>query len=126
MIRMISEKKALKVLGGYYELLSKTGYVSHPIHKDLMAYMFMIDMVEYMHAYISQEDYKTIEKALTTLFANGGCLFSYPVFCTLRATLKSDKAILKKNKAMNKYGVRITEHDWEEPEDESNLLIVTV
>lgn len=111
MIQVVSEKKALKVLDGYYELLSKTGYVPHKTLKYLMIYMFLLDFVEYLHEYITEDDYQIIERLLVKLFANGGCLFPYPVFCTRRATLKTNKAILSKNKPYDGYSVRLTEND---------------
>ena len=42
-----------------------------------------------MHAFIEERDYKLIDKALAKLFASGGCLLPYPVFCVRRATLGS-------------------------------------
>jgi hypothetical protein len=124
MIQVISERKASNILGGYYELLSKTGYVAHKAMRSLMIYIFILDMVEYMHDYIDEIDYKFIEIALAEVFARGGCLFPYPVFCINRAELKTNKAIMSKKKTMDGYAVRLTESDIDKPS--ANPVIVNV
>ena len=123
MIQLISEHKASNIFGGYYSLLSKTGYVSRKVMRSLLMYLFILDMVEYMHGYITSEDYKLIEAALGFL-ARNSCLLPYSVFCTNRATLKTDKALLAKRKPVSSLGVRVTENVVNKPAN--NYVIVNV
>lgn len=89
MVQLISKPKAAGYLMGYYDLLTKTGYVKAGMVKKLLLYVFLIDMIEELHAFIDEKDYLFIEKAMTKIFLNGGCLLPYPVYCTRRATLGS-------------------------------------
>jgi hypothetical protein len=89
MVQLISKSKAEGYLVNYYEMLMQTGYVRDGIVKKLLLYVFLIDMVEYLHAFIDEKDYSIIEKALARIFTGGNCLLPYPVFCTRRATLGS-------------------------------------
>lgn len=91
--------------------------------RSLLMYLFILDMVEYMHGYITSEDYKLIEAALGFL-ARNSCLFPYSVFCTNRATLKTDKALLAKRKPVSSLGVRVTENVVNKPAN--NYVIVNV
>lgn len=86
----------------YYDLLTKTGYVKPGKVRKLLLYIFLIDFVETLHAFIDEKDYSIIEKALAKIFVDGGCLLPYPVFCTRRATLGSADY-------MGDFVVRVTE-----------------
>lgn len=123
---MVSEPRALKLLSGYYDLLTTTGYVKHRTLKVFLIYLFILDFVEYMHAYINEENYKVIDKALSRLFANGGCLFSYPVFCERRATLSANKAVLSSVDPFTGYRVRLTEKDAIRSTEDEHIRIVEV
>lgn len=102
MVQLISKTKAEGYLVNYYEMLTQTGYVRDGILKKLLLYVFLIDMVEYLHAFIDEKDYAFIEKALARIFTGGNCMLPYPVFCTRRATLGSTDY-------MTDYVIRITE-----------------
>ena len=84
MLQVVAEKKALKTLGNYFAMLSKTGYVKNLQVRRFLAYLFLIDFVEYTSAYFTRKDYDTVAEALGRLFANGGCLMPYPIFCSNR------------------------------------------
>lgn len=89
MIQLISKTKAEGFLVNYVDLLTQTGYVRPGMVRKLLLYTFLLDFVEYMHAFIDEKDYGLIEKLLSKLFAGGNCLLPYPVFCTRCATLGS-------------------------------------
>lgn len=84
MLQVVAEKKALKTLGNYFDTLGKTGYVRNSQVRKFLVYLFLIDFVEYTHDYFTRKDYDTVAEALGKLFANGGCLMPYPVFCSNR------------------------------------------
>lgn len=65
-------------------------------------YMFLLDFVDYTHRFFTDEDYNAVDNALRKLFANGGCLLPYSVFCV-------DKVKLGRNEYMGTLKVRKTE-----------------
>ena len=102
MIELISKKAAEGPLVNFLDLLTKTGYVRAGMVKKLLLYTFLLDFVEYMHAFIDEEDYKIIERMLVKLFSGTNCLLPYPVFCSRRLTLGSTDY-------MTDFAIRITE-----------------
>lgn len=122
---MISETKASKLLNSYFNLLTQTGYVKRKTVSRFLMYMFLIDMVLYMHAFITENDYKKIDAFLSRLFATGGCLFSYPVFCDRRITLCTERATLGQTDPMSDYSyrVRITEGVQPRSSEDEDLRI---
>ncbi len=102
MLQMIDEGEALNITSKYYSLLSKTGYVKHESVLRFLVYIFLLDLVDYTHAFFEEEDYKTIDRALNILFSNGGCLLPYPVFC-------ANRAVLGRNEFMGTRAIRKTE-----------------
>lgn len=87
MLQVIAEKKALRTLNRYFNVVEKTGYVKSDMLNRFLMYLFLIDFVEYTHDFFTQKDYDTVADALGYLFSTGGCLLPYPVFCTNRATV---------------------------------------
>lgn len=87
MVELISKTKAEGYLINYFDLLDSVGYVKAGTVKKFLAYTFLLDFVENMHAFITEEDYILIERMLGKLFSGGNCLLPYPVFCTRCATL---------------------------------------
>ena len=84
---MINEGAALDITKRYYNLLQKTGYAKHINVLRFLMYVFILDFVDYTHSFFTEEDYDTVDRALRVLFADGGCLMPYEVFCANRATL---------------------------------------
>lgn len=84
---MIDEAKALDVANRYFSLLSTAGYVKPGQTRRFLSYLFLLDFVDFTHAFFSEEDYNMVDKMLRRLFTDGGCLMPYPVFCTNRAKL---------------------------------------
>jgi len=104
MLQVFDEKTALDISRRYFNLLSQTGYVRHDSVLRFLMYTFLLDFVDYTHMFFSEEDYNQVDKALRLLFAGGGCLMPYPVFCTNSATLG-------RNEYMGKVKIRKTEND---------------
>lgn len=72
---------AVKHLDSYFAVLSEVGYVKKSIIKRYMMYMFLIDFVDSVYPYLSEEDYKTIYTFMNEIFSGSSCLIPYPVFC---------------------------------------------
>jgi len=102
MLQVFDEKTALDISRRYFNLLSQTGYVRHDSVLRFLMYTFLLDFVDYTHMFFSEEDYNQVDKALRLLFAGGGCLMPYPVFCT-------NSAKLGRNEYMGTAKVRKTE-----------------
>ena len=68
-------------LGSYFNTLKATGYVKHSIVTRFLVYTFLIDFVDVMKDYITEEDYAMIGALLNRLFTSGNCLLPYEVFC---------------------------------------------
>lgn len=84
---LIDNNKMLSVVDRYYLALESTGYVKHSTVEKLLIYEFITEFVQNTYFFITEEDYNIIDSVLRKLFANGGCLFSYPVFCANRVKL---------------------------------------
>lgn len=80
MVSVIEEKKALKFVSKYYDLLAKTGYAKHSITQWYLFYLFLIDFFNWVYPYFTDDDYKTLDMALVKLFNGGNCLVPYQVF----------------------------------------------
>ena len=87
MLQVIAEKRALKTIDKYIDMVSLTGYVKHDVMRRMLTYLFIIDFVEYTHDFFTRWDYDTIAVLLEKLFSNGGCLLPYQIFCTNRAKI---------------------------------------
>lgn len=101
---MIDEIKALQVANRYFSLLSETGYVKAGLTRRILVYLFLLDFVDFTHAFFTEEDYGMVDRMLQKLFAGGSCLMPYSVFCTNRVKLG-------RNEYMGVMKVRKTEDD---------------
>ena len=102
MLGLIDENKALDIQERYYSVLKQTGYMKHDMVLRYLAYIFLLDFIDYTHGFFTEGDYNMISKALSVLFTNGGCLMPYPVFC-------ANRAVLGRNEYMGVLKNRITE-----------------
>lgn len=99
---MIDEGKALETTTKYFDILKNTGYMNPGMMQRYLLYMFLLDFVDHTHNYFTEEDYNAVDNALRKLFAGGGCLLPYSVFCV-------DKVTLGRNEYMGTLKNRITE-----------------
>ena len=99
---MIDEGKALETTTKYFDILKNTGYINSGMMQRYLLYMFLLDFVDYTHNYFTEDDYDAVDNALRKLFAGGGCLLPYSVFCV-------DKVTLGRNEYMGTLKNRITE-----------------
>jgi len=99
---MIDERRALETTSKYFDILKNTGYVKPGMMQRYFLYMFLLDFVDYAHGFFTDEDYNAVDNALRKLFAGGGCLLPYSVFCV-------DKVKLGRNEYMGTLKNRITE-----------------
>ena len=102
MLQMIDEGRALETTSKYFDILKHTGYMKPAMMQRYFLYMFLLDFVDYTHRFFTDEDYNAVDNALRKLFANGGCLLPYSVFCV-------DKVKLGRNEYMGTLKVRKTE-----------------
>lgn len=102
MLGLIDENKALDIQERYYSVLKQTGYMKHDMVLRYLAYIFLLDFIDYTHGFFTEGDYNMISKALSVLFTNGGCMMPYPVFC-------ANRAVLGRNEYMGTLKNRITE-----------------
>ena len=102
MLQVIDESKALETTTKYFDILKNTGYMKPGMMQRYLLYMFLLDFVDYTHNYFTEEDYDAVDNALRKLFAGGGCLLPYSVFCV-------DKVTLGRNEYMGTLKNRITE-----------------
>ena len=99
---MIDEGKALETTTKYFDILKNTGYINPGMMRRYLLYMFLLDFVDYTHNFFTEDDYDAVDNALRKLFAGGGCLLPYSVFCV-------DKVTLGRNEYMGTLKNRITE-----------------
>ena len=102
MLQVIDEGKALETTVKYFDILKSTGYIKPGMMQRYFLYMFLLDFVDYTHNFFTEKDYDAVDNALRKLFAGGGCLLPYSVFCV-------DKVILGRNEYMGILKNRITE-----------------
>lgn len=77
------------ILKNYFNVLQEVGYIEHMTMGKIMAYLFLIDWLNDIASFVTEEDYNCINKAIKTLFANGDCLFPYPIFSLVRTVMGS-------------------------------------
>ena len=117
MLQVIDEGKALETTVKYFDILKNTGYVKPGMMQRYFLYMFLLDFVDYTHNFFTVEDYNAVDNALRKLFANGGCLLPYSVFCVDRVTLGRDEYMgtlknrITENEAVDKDGDPIHRKD---------------
>ncbi len=102
MLQVIDEGRALETTVKYFDILKNTGYIKPGMMQRYFLYMFLLDFVDYTHNFFTEEDYDAVDNALRKLFAGGGCLLPYSVFCV-------DKVTLGRNEYMGTLKNRITE-----------------
>lgn len=87
MLELIENEKALALMDRYFTLLGQTGYVkSNTVHRYLL-YLFLIDFVDTIFFFLSDEDYAEIDKLMTSLFSGAGCLLPYKLNCQHHAVV---------------------------------------
>lgn len=78
---MFNAGVAVEYLEGYFNLITKMGYVKSSFQWRYMLYLFLIDFTRAVGEYLTEEDYKKIRLLTEQLFSDGGCLFPYPLIC---------------------------------------------
>ena len=77
MLGIIEKDREYTLLKNYFDLLSKTGYVSRSVVYRYLAWLFIIDFSEMMYPKLRERHYAKIHKALVNIFSKGNCLLSY-------------------------------------------------
>ena len=108
MLQVIDEGKALETTIKYFDILKNTGYIKPGMMQRYFLYMFLLDFVDYTHNFFTEEDYDAVDNALRKLFASGGCLLPYSVFCVDKVTLGRDEYMgILKNRITEDHAVDI-------------------
>ena len=89
MLGVIDKDKEYEILHGYFDMLSRMGYVKSCAVERLLMWLFIVDFAEMMKVKISEKDYKLINDALISLFSNGCCLMPYSYFAEESLTTNS-------------------------------------
>lgn len=102
MLQVIDEGRALDTTVKYFDILKTAGYLKPGMMQRYFLYIFLLDFVDHTHRFFSEDDYDAVDNALRKLFAGGGCLLPYSVFCV-------DRVTLGRNEYMGTLKERITE-----------------
>ena len=81
MVKYITDKNLKNVLDNYYNLLSSMGYVKHDVVQRILLYTFLLDFLEKVGCYMTEDEYDLLSSVHRKLSAGAGCLLPYPVFC---------------------------------------------
>lgn len=84
MTEVLDSGKVLSYLSGYFDRLTKAGSVPSSTSVSFLRYLFAVDFVDTMYAFLTEADYVEIESLLAGLFSAGDCLLPYPVLCSRR------------------------------------------
>lgn len=87
MVEVLEHKEATRYLQKYYDFLENTGYVKEKVTDSYLLYLFLVDFVDMLYMYMSDEDYSEIEQLLVEQFSAGYCLLPYPRFCSQCVTV---------------------------------------
>lgn len=87
MIELFNNNILLGYVDDYYNRLSRVGYVKDKTTLNYVLYLFLVDFVDTMYVYISEDDYKKLEKAISKIFFEHDCLLSYKTFSSVRAKI---------------------------------------
>lgn len=77
MLVAVQKEQAKTLLDRYFNLLSATGYIKHPMVVRYLIWLFLVDFVEKVFALLTNEDYKKINDALFCVTNAGCCLLPY-------------------------------------------------
>lgn len=116
MTSLFSPKIPRDILNNYFSVLEETGHVKHVVSFNLLAYVFLLDMVNNCSRYITKEDYNIIRKCLRLLFKNGDCLFQYPTFC-------QNRIVIGKDNYMGDVSFSLNEKDAIQPTEDDLLFL---
>lgn len=81
MAGLLNKKKALHTMKNYFFLLEKVGYVKDTTIRKFLVYLFLVDFVEHVEAFLTEDDYIMIDRILKRTFTNGGCLLPFQINC---------------------------------------------
>lgn len=119
MLVVIQREKGKKILDGYFEALSYTGYVKHPTVKRFLAWLFLVDFVELIYTRLTDEDYNLINRALACLFNGGSCLLPYDALENI-----AKNVFIANSQHMRTFDIRETEKEqWRIAEDNATRIV---
>ena len=111
MLLAIQKDSAKKYLDSYFNMMSVTGYIKHPLVERYLAFLFLVDFAERVYSLLTNEDYNKINAALMCIFGKGFCLLPYE---TMRQGLTIGDPVY-----MGTFNIRVTEEmKWRESENE--------
>ena len=87
MIELIENEKALALVNRYFTMLGNTGYVKQKTVSRYLLYLFLVDFVDTLYFFMTDEDYDKVSTLLTSLFSGAGCLLPYKLNCSQHAVV---------------------------------------
>ena len=83
MTNLLESNKALSVLNSLFDELGKSGYVSANTTMRYLRYTFIIDFIDTLYPFLTEEDYYMLQRVIVSLFSAGDCLLPYnTVLCS--------------------------------------------
>lgn len=82
MLELIENEKALALVDRYFTMLGNTGYVKTKTVSRYLLYLFLVDFVDTLYFFMTDEDYACVNKLLVSLFSGAGCLLPYKLNCS--------------------------------------------
>lgn len=87
MIEVVNSKSAVAYLENYFDILKKFGYTKNSVVNRFLAYAFLVDFVDTLYYFFTEEDYRVVESAMMSVFRNAYCLLPYSKFCIQKVKL---------------------------------------
>lgn len=87
---LIDNRKALQTLKDYFSVLERVGYVKETTVRRYILYLFLLEFVDSVSEFITDDDRVVIDRLMKKLFTNGGCLLSYPAECADKVEMVSN------------------------------------
>lgn len=87
MVGIVNSASAFAYIDKYFDTVQKLGYVKKSIPNRLLAYSFIVNFVDTLYYFLTEEDYNNIEDAMLNIFSGASCLLPYNDFCTQKIKL---------------------------------------
>lgn len=109
MIEVLEHKKVLEYVNSYFKRLTRYGYVKNSSRRSLLRYMSLMDFVNYLYPFMTDNDYSNLDAVLFKMFSKGDCILPYPFICNRKLSVGSPLGYSQIRVSNNNRTVRITE-----------------
>lgn len=77
MLQEVERESTEKFLRGYFDELSRKGYVKKDLVRRFIVWLFLVDFVERVYKLLTSDDYNKINDMMICLFNGMNCLLPY-------------------------------------------------